>query len=84
MKKDPIVVVKAYQEIFATDNGKLVMEDLKLAHHMMSSTYRKDMSDKELAFREGERNVVLRILHILSQDIVQLQERAAQNDKASE
>jgi hypothetical protein len=84
MKIDVVERVRAYQEVFATDNGKIVLEDLKYAHHMMSSTYKKDLQDGELAFREGERNVVLRIVHILGQDLAKLKERATQNEKDSQ
>ena len=44
-------------------SGKKILEDMKKAHHFYNSTFSPD--PYTTAFKEGERNVVLRILTIL-------------------
>lgn len=59
-------------------SGKLVMEDLVKAHHYNTSTF---SSDPYLtAFREGERNVILRILTIISAPDSAFTEEKKNND----
>ena len=53
-----------YYNLFVqSDTGRRVLEDLKMAHHFKSSTFSVD--PYQTALREGERNVILRILTIL-------------------
>ena len=63
-----------YQFIFNTDQGERVLRDLMHTHHVTAPTFvRGDVN--EMIFREGERNVVLRILGILgikAEDIRQM------------
>lgn len=53
----------AYKDAFETDLGKRVLYDLMLHHGMLSSSFSTDPLD--MARKEGERNVILRILKIL-------------------
>jgi|TARA_R100001530_G_scaffold120459_1_gene87725 hypothetical protein len=53
-----------YGFTFNTDQGKRVLKDLYDQCHMAHPTYIKGDSH-ETAYREGERNVFLRILFIL-------------------
>lgn len=71
--------IEAYQALFSTADGTLVLEDLMQTHHMLSSTYTGDAT--QILIREGERNVVLRILTILKTNPKQLLERIEQHEK---
>lgn len=59
----------AYRRIFRTEDGKLIWDDLSKAHYMLSSTFSSDAL--ELARREGERNVLLRIMAIINSEEVE-------------
>lgn len=58
--------IAAYQSLFATDDGKKVLYDLIRTHHILGTTFSKDQNETYL--KEGERNVVLRIMSILNID----------------
>jgi hypothetical protein len=62
-----------YQATFSSERGRRVLLDLMKAHHMMSSTY-SPVVREEIYIREGERNVILRILSFLNVDQKQLEE----------
>lgn len=66
-------VLKAYQNIFNSPDGQTVLADLMNAHGMLSSSFSGD--PLKTVFKEGERNVVLRILTILKTDETQLKQR---------
>lgn len=66
-------VIRAYKNVFNNPDGKLVLADMMKAHGMMSSSYKKDVN--EAIFKEGERNVVLRLMSILKIDENKLKER---------
>lgn len=75
-------LVVEYRQVFGTEAGKNVLYDLMKAGHMLGSSFVKGDSH-ELAFREGERNTVLRILTILKTDPQKLQaeiERGEQSE----
>tara|TARA_R100000664_G_C2749848_1_gene137169 strand:+ start:801 stop:1004 length:204 start_codon:yes stop_codon:yes gene_type:complete len=52
-----------YQITFESDNGKKVLEDLENRFHIHSSTM--DDTNNNLAYREGQRSVILFIKKIL-------------------
>lgn len=58
--------IKAYQRLFATDDGKIVLQDLMQSCHMLSQNFGSDPN--EAMYSEGERAVVLRILRTLNTD----------------
>lgn len=59
--------LKDYRKLFSSDVGKRVLNDLIAQHYVMSSTYvRGDALD--MAFREGQRNVILRIMSVMNYD----------------
>ena len=62
--------VLAYQRLFDTEDGKAVLYDLMKSCHMATSTM--DATSQELAFNEGARSVVLRILKTRNTNIEQL------------
>lgn len=74
--QEKLAVLASYQKIFGSPEGKAVLEDLMRTHHCLGSTF-GGTNDKghEIYFREGERNVVLRVQSILSTDLSKLRER---------
>lgn len=56
-------LVRAYRELFQSDAGKEVLHDLCKSCHVYHSTM--DANSNEMAYREGERSVVLRILRTI-------------------
>lgn len=74
-RKEQIGIIQAYQKVFGGPNGKIVMDDLMRVHGMMNSSFTGKGIDGEIYFKEGERNVVLRILAYLKLDVNKLQER---------
>lgn len=65
--------IKLYQSVFSGPSGKAVLDDLMKAHNILSSTFDGDVN--KTIFKEGERNVVLRILTILKINTNKLQQR---------
>lgn len=64
---------KAYSQLFDSPLGKQVLQDLFKNHAMLHSTFNGDIH--QMLLKEGERNVILRILTILKMDVAQLEER---------
>lgn len=71
--RKPVDRALSYQAIFNTPEGQKVLWDMMSNHHMIGSTFSKDTH--EMALKEGERNVVLRILQILKIDVTSLAKR---------
>ena len=63
---DQADMIMDYQKLFNTVHGKRVLYDLMNHHQVLSSSYSKEAS--ETAFKEGERNVILRIMSLLEMD----------------
>jgi hypothetical protein len=59
---------KLYKEVFGTEMGKQVLHDLCKRYHALSSHGPKTTNEM-MRFREGERNVILYILHQCNYDI---------------
>ena len=63
--------VRAYEAVFTSEPGMLVLQDLKEACHFFSPTISTvgfphgQVDPLRMAIAEGERNVILRILSIL-------------------
>ena len=70
MKKEQTLIEKKvartmdYKRTFSSEQGKRVLYDLISAHNVMSPTYVRGDAI-EMAYKEGGRNAVLRILTIL-------------------
>lgn len=62
-KKETLI---AYREVFATEAGKKVLHDLIRSCNMLNTTM--DANPHEMAYNEGARSVVLRILSTLKVD----------------
>jgi hypothetical protein len=80
--RKPVDRAISYQAIFSSKDGEKVLYDLMKEHHMIGSTFTKD--PHEMSFREGERNVVLRIMHILKIDVDALAKRIEEGLKQEE
>lgn len=65
-------LVLSYRRVFGSEEGKVVLNDLIKSFHILGPTFSKD--PYEMAFREGGRNVVLKILHTLNVDPNKIQE----------
>ena len=64
-------LIKAYREIFSSDSGKEVLNDLCKACNIYTSTM--DVTPHEMVYKEGARSVVLRILKTVEIDPFELQ-----------
>lgn len=53
----------AYKRVFSTHEGQLILQDLIEQHGVLHSVF--DQNPSVMALREGERNVVLRILSLI-------------------
>lgn len=59
-----IAKVQDYRRAFGSEHGKRVLYDLMNEHFFIRSTYSKG-DPMELAYREGQRQVLLRIFTVL-------------------
>jgi hypothetical protein len=67
------------QAVFDSEEGKKVLYELMKSCHMLHSTF--DPNPQEMAYREGERSVVLRILNTLNVDPIQLLKRIEEGNQ---
>lgn len=74
-----VELAKLYQGMFGSEKGKYILYDLMGTHWMLNPTYSSDAS--EMAHREGERAVVLRILSILNINIERLYEEMEKREQ---
>lgn len=58
-------VHRAYKRLFATEDGKLVLNDLMYAHFIQGP-----LPLDNLQYAEGQRNVVLRILALAEKPLI--------------
>jgi hypothetical protein len=56
-----------YKRTFASEQGKRVLHDLIATHFVMNATYTKG-DPMGMAFKEGQRQVVLRIMTMMKMD----------------
>lgn len=63
-------MIRAYRTVFGTDDGKKVLNDLCKSCHVLHSTM--DANPHEMAYKEGERSVILRILRTIEIDPFEL------------
>lgn len=72
----------AYRDVFESPQGKIVLNDMFSNHAILSSTFNGDVN--QMLLKEGERNVVLRILKILKTDVEKFKERMEDYAKQAE
>jgi len=87
VKKEPKAtayaeLMSAYQNIFRSPQGEIVLKDLMSTHGILTNTYKGNVND--MLVKEGERNVVLRLLSILKIDINAIYERIDRETKDME
>lgn len=81
MKKNDIDKIIKYRALFNTPDGQEVLDDMMRVHHVMSPTLSKRPNGIEMAYREGERSVILRILYLLNSDPNDLRARIERVEK---
>lgn len=78
-QKRKLVTVAMYKQLFNSPEGKVVLLDLMRVHYMITSTF--DSDPALAAMREGERNVVLRILAMMKVDTAELFKQIEEAEK---
>ena len=71
----------SYKELFSTEVGREVLEDLMKNNFLWTSTQTSD--PHETAFNEGRRSVILAILNYVSLDADRIQTMMKQNYERS-
>jgi hypothetical protein len=71
----------SYKELFSTELGREVLEDLMKNNFFWNSTITNDL--QETAFNEGRRSVILAILNYVSLDADRIQTMMKQNYERS-
>jgi hypothetical protein len=78
-ESEKVRLIKAYREIFSSDEGLEILHDLCKSCSVYTSTF--DGNPHEMAFKEGARSVVLRIMRTIDIDPFELQKMInKQND----
>ena len=71
--KKQVSQIQDYKDTFTSDSGERVLLDLMERCDMLNSTRNLDDPNTDnMIFREGQRNVVLRILTLVEKDMKQL------------
>lgn len=78
MQKKYAKTLEAYDLVFKSPAGQIVLLDLMKNHGILSNIYKGDVN--EMLVKEGERNCILRILHILKMDVKTILERIDDED----
>ena len=71
--KRAIARASDYRNVFGSGQGRRVLLDMMKEHHIMSPTIGAKVDSHDLAFNEGARNVVLRILKLMKTDVDKLE-----------
>lgn len=69
-QKEKNIVIYAYQRLFKTEDGQIVLKDLMRSCHFDQPSF--DPDPYRTAFNEGERHLLLRILKTINSDPEQL------------
>lgn len=64
--------VQTYKQAFSTKAGKAVLLDLMREHYMLQPAYQGREDAIGIAFRDGQRQVILRILTTMEYDASEL------------
>lgn len=81
LAKQDLARVIYYQNVFSTDIGQKVLADLRKQHFFDKPTFIEQGSSEGMAYREGQRAVILRIDSMLKVDLEKLKERVEPNVK---
>lgn len=72
-------LIQAYHEVFnGGESANMVLHHLMKENHMLSSTHIQGERTHDSAFREGERNVVLKILGVLKVSPAEMEKMASE------
>lgn len=80
MNEKQLAKLQDYRRTFESPHGKKVLYDLMRASNMLSVSHVRG-DPYETAFREGERNMVIRILQVLKMDPKKLEEFIKGNEE---
>jgi hypothetical protein len=72
-------VTKAYRRLFDSEDGTMVLEDMCKMCNFNASTFSND--PLEMAFNEGKRSIILRIMRVLKSDPTELFKLIEDNQK---
>ena len=75
--KDQKELALAFQELFATDNGKVVLKELSRMCKENKPTY-VDQNPNGTAYSEGQRSIILGIRNMLSKTFNQKEQERAE------
>lgn len=78
--KKSVDLAIAYKQAFGSEHGQMVLNDILSVGHVFHTSY-DPKSQYETAFREGERNMALRILAFVEQDIEKLRQMLKQREQ---
>lgn len=76
--------IKAFKEVFESENGKVVLEYLKKISHFYTSTINASDSFDLSHWREGRRSVVIDIENLLKIDIGRFKANFKEQQQAEE
>lgn len=79
-EQEGLDMIAAYRQVFSTPQGEKVLSDL-IKRHVLRANFSENSNI--MAFKEGERSVVLNILAALQIDENQLKERITNVRKAT-
>jgi len=79
---DQVAVTQAYQRVFNTDDGELVLRDLAKASGFMANSFTTD--PLEMAFNNGNRDLFIRIITTLGVDTLKMIELIKEENQPSE
>lgn len=82
MSKRMTVNARAYQKVFNSEEGKIILKDLMKRCYLKDTTY--DGDQNAMMFREGTRSVVLHIFTQLKTDISILEKLMRERDNVEE
>lgn len=77
-----IATLEDYKHVFMTPRGQKVLWDLMKEHFIISPTFHENAM--EMAYREGQRNTILRILALLKIDTKKLLDKVEEEQRIEE
>lgn len=71
-----------YKRVFGSEQGQRVLNDLIANHFVMNTTYsRGSQAELDMAFKEGQRQVVMRMMTIMNYDPEQVEKQIKESDE---
>jgi hypothetical protein len=82
-KEEVLKTIAQYKELFNSDVGKIVLEDLKKRCFVNQTTFTAGDA-YHTAFKEGKRYVILQILSMLNTDMKLIEKQMENNEQGEE